>query len=133
MNKIKQKIKELTVLQLEIDNNGGVEMNCEKYESYLEQRMKIVKHFGLPDNDSLEEIFYVKEPASDELIDEMFIKLKNKAESFLLAPAKSNKEILNMTRNNQLNAHELFMQLNLVAHIYTIFIFNEILLQGLDT
>jgi hypothetical protein len=133
MIKLKNKIKELIDLQLYIDNNGGLENNFDNFEIYLEKRQGVLKHFGLPDNDYFNEVFYVKESFTDETLSNIIEKLKIEAEKFLLTETKPDAKIIDEAKRELLTREEVFMQIGVKAHIYTFYVFDNILLENKDT
>jgi hypothetical protein len=59
--------------------------------------------------------------------------IKEAATNFLLTDAKSEVDILHYAKANQLDPFNVLPELNIRIHIYTIFIYDKILLREEDT
>lgn len=123
----------LADLQIRLNDKGGPSSDGELFEQVLENQDEILNHFGLPaipENGKL--LWFDKIPSQEELL-ERITELHNRASTYLLSDTKSELQIL---RDAQEFGHEAMVvlpELKITTHLYTIFVFNEVLLNNEDT
>lgn len=131
-DKLKNKIKDLTKIQLHIDNNGGPEENEELFEEYFHIRAKILERFGLPDSDTFGKILFVKSLPTDKEVGTIINNLKKAATEYLLSPIKTEAEILDEAIKKKLDPKQVLPEFGITLHLYTIFVYKEILITKRD-
>lgn len=131
-DKLKNDIIDLAKIQLQIDNNGGPEENGELFEEYFRLRAKILARFGLPDSDTFGEILFVKSLPTEKEVDAIINNLKKAATEYLLSPAKTESQILEEAIQKKLEPEQVFAELGITTHLYTLFVYREILLAKRD-
>lgn len=129
---LKNAIRSLAKIQLHIENNGGPEENGELFGEYFHLRAKILASFGLPDSDSFRKILFVKSLPTDKDIDSIINNLKKTATEYLLSPAKTEAQILEEAIKEKLEPEQVLPKFGITIHLYTIFVYKEILLAKKD-
>ena len=131
-SKLKNTIRSLAKIQLHIDSNGGPEENGELFEEYFYIRAKILASFGLPDSNKYGEILFVKTQPTDNDIENIINKLKQAASDYLLSPAKTDVQILEEAVELKLDPEQVLPEFGITSHLYTLFVYKEILLTKRD-
>lgn len=131
-DKLIHAIVELTNIQLQIDSNGGPEKNGEFFDNYFHARARILACFGLPDSDEFGKILLVKTFPSDEDLDNIIANLKQSATDYLLSPVKTEGQILEDAIQQGFAPEKVLPELGISAHVYTLFVYREILLAKKD-
>lgn len=131
-DKLKNVIRSLAKIQLHIDNSGGPEENGELFEKYLHIRAKLLAGFGLPDSKDFGKILFVKSLPTDKDVDTIFNNLKKAATEYLLSPVKTEAQILEEAIANKLEPEQVLPELGITSHLYTLFVYKEILLAKRD-
>ena len=129
---LKNALKALAKIQLQIDSNGGPDENGELFEEYFLLRGKILENFGLPNKEEFSKIFWVESLPTELEVDEKIQRLHQAAKDYLLSPAKSELQILKDAQENKQSAFDTLPELGIATHSYTIFIYNQILLPKRD-
>lgn len=131
-DKLKNAIRGLAKIQLHIDSNGGPEENGELFEEYFHIRAKILASFGLPDSDNFGKILFVKTLPTDKDIENIINNLKQAATDYLLSPAKTEAQILEEAIELKLDPEQVLPEFGITSHLYTLFVYKEILLAKRD-
>lgn len=131
-DKLKNAIRGLAKIQLQIDNNGGPENNGELFEKYFNIRAGILSRFGLPDSEHFGKILFVKSLPTDKDVDSIIDNLKRAATEYLLSPAKTEAQILDEAIEKKLEPEQVLAEFGITAHLYTLFVYKEILLAKRD-
>lgn len=131
-DKLKNAIRALAKIQLHIDSNGGPEENGELFEEYFQIRAKILASFGLPDSDNFGKILFVKSPPTDKEIENIINNLKKTATDHLLSPARTEAQILEEAIELKSDPEQVLPEYGITAHLYTLFVYKEILLAKRD-
>jgi hypothetical protein len=126
-------LTELGLLQFELEEKGGPSDDPILFEYINKQRAKLLKSFGLPDSIDYIKITNFENLPNDQEIDNRIKQLKEAATAYLLADAKSELKILENAKINKLNPFNVLPELNIKTHIYTIFIYDKILLPEKDS
>lgn len=131
-DKLRSAIRSLAELQLQIDKSGGPEENSEIFEEYFRIRGMVLGSFGLPETDEFGKIFYLDNIPTDNEIETIIKNLKQAATDYLLAPAKTESQILGEAITEQLGPGQVLPVLGITPHLYTMFVYKEILLAKRD-
>jgi len=124
---------DIALLQIELEEKGGPTEDVPLYERIHKKERKLLKSFGLPETmDFLKMISFENVPGETELNNRLQF-LKTAATNYLLADAESEINILQNARVNKLDPFNVLPELNIKIHIYTIFIYDKILLREEDT
>ena len=130
----KTSIKELAYLQVSLLDTGddpieepdlSVEINMRK--------VKLLKSFGLPDSPDFTRLISFAAIPDETVIIEKINALKNAATAYLLTDAKSEIKILQNAKALKLDPFIVLPEINIRTHIYTIFVYDKILLAGKDS
>jgi|SRR6218665_165022 len=123
-------ILELIILELHLDSQGGPTKAGELFEECLFKRADILESLGLPNIDAIaDEVFSFKTLPTDRELDLTVLALQAAAAEYLAEPAKTDEEILRDAIQDQRDAFEVLPELGLTTHLYTLFIYDEILLK----
>lgn len=128
LDNLKKEITELAKIQFEIDENCGIENNSILFEKYLELREAILNRFGLPESKINAQILHFKSSPSFVEIEGYIGELKRRATEYLLSPVETNEKILLDAIKSRREAEEVIPELGINLHVYSIFVYREILL-----
>lgn len=129
----KSSLTELALLQIELEEKGGPSEDGELFGLIIAREKIFLRSFGLPDTlDFLKLISFENVPGENEL-ENRLMALKEAATCYLLTDARSEINILEDARTKQLDPFNVLPELNIKVHIYTIFIYDKILLPEKDT
>jgi hypothetical protein len=131
-DKLKDAIRGLAKMQLHIDSKGGPGENGDLVDSYYNIRANILSSFGLPDSDTFGKLFFVEHLPTDTEIETIINNLKQAATNYLLAPAKTETQILEEAIENKLDPEQVLPEFGITSHLYTQFVYKEILLTKRD-
>lgn len=131
-DKLKDAIRSLAKMQLHIDSKGGPEENGDLVDSYYNIRANILSSFGLPDSDTFGKLLFVEHLPTDTEIETIINNLKQEATNYLLAPAKTETQILEEAIENKLDPEQVLPEFGITSHLYTQFVYKEILLTKRD-
>jgi hypothetical protein len=124
---------ELALLQIELEERGGPSEDAELYDLIIFRERILLKSFGLPDSiDFLKLISFENVPGDNEL-NIRLREIKEAATQYLLTDAKSEVCILANAKAQKLDPFSVLPELNIKVHIYTIFIYDKILLHEKDS
>jgi hypothetical protein len=132
-NKIENLISKLLNLQKRIDINGGVEKNGELFEEYLTLQAKITSEFGLPNSFENAQIFSLSKRPSEKEVEDFLDLLHKKAKEYLLSTPMSEIDLLEDSIKSKVSAENIFPKLGISTHIYTYFVYYEVLLKKKDS
>lgn len=129
----KTALTELGLLQIELEERGGPSDDPNLFEYIIKLQTKLLKSFGLPDSIDFIKITNFENIPTDHEINIRIKQLKEAATAYLLADAKSELKILENAKANKLSPFNVLPELNIRTHIYTIFIYDKILLPEKDS
>ncbi|HPX58945.1 MAG TPA: hypothetical protein PLL02_00775 [Bacteroidales bacterium] len=129
---IKDTIRNYYLLNTELSLEGGPTNNGEKFVEKVEIEKEILSYFGLPLSSKYIKLiwntFEVMENVN-EAIPILLEELKEKAQEFELNKKKSMATKLQEGADNQIEAFDLFPDLQIDLNLYTLFIYNEMLVK----
>ncbi len=130
--KIKRDIRNLIFIDLQLNKYGGPEKNGYLFEESLFLSEKILVYFGLTNSNKYGEMLNFKSLPTDDDIESLIKKLKNTASGYLQTSPKSEVQLLQEAVELNLDVDDVFPELGIPLHIYTLFVYNDILLKKLD-
>jgi hypothetical protein len=130
-------LREILILlakkQVELIDKGGPFTDGKLFENILNIQELVLEKFGLPINPVNEAIIYFEELPTDFEIDNRITQLHKTATEFLLSKGKSELQILKEAKEFKLNALVVLPEIKITTHIYTCFVYDEILLKNKDS
>ncbi|WP_157592995.1 hypothetical protein [Rufibacter tibetensis] len=120
----------------ELKENGGPEENTELFEAVIELEEDIMSAYGLPPSHTHLQIlwqFTEITPLTDEVVEEAQNQLKAAATEHLMAPVKTNLELLQEAKSERMSAFNVLPEIGQPTHDYPIFLFEEMLLKDKAT
>jgi len=129
----KLSIQELAELQAELTDHGSAIEEPELTNEIHHRQVKLLRSFGLPHAPDYLRFITFEEIPTDAAIEEKISVLKNAAVVYLLTDAKSEIKILQQAKDQKLNPFTVLPELNIKIHIYTIFVYDKILIPGKDS
>jgi hypothetical protein len=130
---VKSKIILLSEKSLLLEKLGGPENNSELFEEIFSIEDDILKSFGLPENSKFAQILKRNNIPSNHELEEMISILENIASEYLLAPTETSISVLTKAKDLKLDPFGVLPELKIITHIYSIFVYEEILLKERDT
>ncbi|MFN5628202.1 MAG: hypothetical protein ACK48W_02845 [Bacteroidota bacterium] len=130
---VKSKIILLSEKSLLLKKLGGPENNSELFEEIFSIEDDILKSFGLPENSKFAQILKRNNIPSNHELEEMIFILENIASEYLLAPTETSISVLTKAKDLKLDPFGVLPELKIITHIYSIFVYEEILLKERDT
>ncbi|CAN5621701.1 hypothetical protein BH10BAC3_BH10BAC3_24090 [soil metagenome] len=129
----KEALNDLALLQIELEEKGGPTEDIELHNRIIYQQTILLKSFGLPGSiDFIKLTNFDNIPAEKE-INIRIEQLKVAATNYLLADAQTEVKILENAKTQKLDPFNVLPELNIRTHIYTIFVFDKILLPAKDS
>ncbi|MES2646197.1 MAG: hypothetical protein V4717_04930 [Bacteroidota bacterium] len=129
----KDALNELALLQVELEEKGGPSEDADLYEHILHLQKMLLKSFGLPASFDFTRIIQFENIPTAHEINIRINQLKEAATTYLLTDAKSELDILENAKANQLDPFNVLPELNIKTHIYAIFVYDKILLHEKDS
>lgn len=130
---VKSKIILLSEKSLLLEKLGGPENNSELFEEIFSIEDDILKSFGLPENSKFAQILKRNNIPCNHELEEMISILENIASEYLLAPTETSISVLTKAKDLKLDAFSVLPELKIITHIYSIFVYEEVLLKEKDT
>ncbi len=133
-NNLHHVLRELSNLQLALNKVGGPTKNGELFEEILQIQESVLSKFGLPTNHpACESYLYFETPPTDTEISNRIKLLHEIAVDYLSAEPLSDIKILQIAKRDYRIALNVLAELSLPTHSYTIFVYEDILLEDKDT
>lgn len=130
--KLKESIVKLVKAHLILSDNS-IEIEGKVFDEYFQLRKEVLESFGLPNSDKYGKLLFITHEPNEIEIETMVKEFNNAATEYLLAPIKSDLKYLEEGVLLNLEADEILSELGINRHIYTNFVYNEILIKGVDT
>ena len=132
--KMYDRLRALAKMQIDLQQQGGAEKNKELFEQILEMQDKILERFGLPVNHTVyETLLYFATLPTDNEIFYRIKQLQELAVVYLSGDVKQDIQVLKEAQDKQRDAIFVLHELSIPPNVYTLFIYDEILLKGKDT
>lgn len=133
-NNLHHVLREISNLQLALNKAGGPTKNGELFEEILQIQESVLSKFGLPTNHpACESYLYFETPPTDTEISNRIKLLHELAVDYLSSEPLSDIKILQIARQDYRNALNVLAELSLPTHSYTVFVYEDILLEDKDT
>lgn len=126
-------LKKYYELTKRMDAQGGPEGSTDLFEEILWQEQQILSFFGLPNSDKYRKILWeltYDEKFGKKAVQEIVKQLQEAAETHLLAPVHTAVEMLRQAQREQSNAFDVLPELGFSTHIYTLYVYEQLLLKG---
>lgn len=132
-NKYKPAIKELARLQMILKGKGGPIGDGPLFEQILKQQECLLKRFGLPISPEYEKYISFTAIPTETEIERKILSLYASAYAYLLSPPGTDIKYLQEAQETNEDPFRLMGELKVITHVYTIFVYEKILLQKRDT
>lgn len=130
---LKNALTELAKLQIALDEKGGPTEDGQLFEQILDVQDEILKSLGLPtSSDNKKLLSFSNFPTGFEL-QEIIERLYQSATDYLLSPAITELKLLKNALETGEDAFNILPELKIETHVYTIFVYEKILLKKKDT
>jgi hypothetical protein len=123
----------LANLQVILDKKGGPTVDGGLFEEILGIQEDILHKFGLPISPDYEELLWFKKVPSDIEMGARIQQLHSAASDYLLSNAKSELQVLLEAQQTRQDPQYVLPELKIATHIYTIFVYEKILLEQKDS
>lgn len=130
---LKFEIAKLARLQIKLEEKGGPTEDGDLFEEILELESEIITRFGLPEDSHHNNLIYFEILPSELEILDIISKLHKAAENYLLDDPLPDIQILKNAQEYNQDVSSVLAELKVKNHLYTHFVFDEILLKKKDT
>lgn len=130
---LKPALSGLAKFQIALEKEGGPSGNGQLFEQILDIQNGILKSFGLPATSENESLLWFKTLPSDMELEERIKQLHEAATEYNLSNPKPELEILREAQETQESAFSVLPELKVSTHVYTIFVYDQILLKRKDS
>jgi hypothetical protein len=135
MNKleVRQNIKELAELDVELAKKGGATKSGKLFEKILQKEDELLEKLGLPSTPYYQGLLQFDSIPWDKEIDDLIEILYHEVEQ--RKKSTSNSELELLIEAKEINRDPMFIlpQLGIATHVYPLFVYNNILMYGQDT
>ena len=125
-------IKELAEMEVTLTKKGGPSKAGRLFEKLLDKQQEILEHFKLPQTPFYQGLLGFKSIPWDNEIDEL-INLLEKESIQKAKNSKTDVEILREAKETNRDYMFILPQLGITTHVYTGFVYNNILMKEEDT
>jgi hypothetical protein len=130
---VKQTLLKLASLNIDLIKRGGPEKNGLLFENMMKMEDELLDTFGLPLNPDYVELIRFSCIPGEEELDQMIALLHELAQDYLLGEVKTSYEILSQAQQNKEDAILVLPELKVQLSLYTLFVFDEILIKQKDS
>ena len=130
---LKRTLTKLAKLQIALAKKGGPSEDGELFEKILEIQEDVLTSFGLPISSVNEELILFNTLPTDTEVNERIKLLQKSATAYLLSNAKSELQTLKEAQELKQDSSIVLPELKVTNHIYTLFVYNKILLEYKDS
>lgn len=130
---LKPALTGLAKLQIALNKQGGPSENGQLFEQILTLQDGILRSFGLPTTPDNEKLVWFSELPTETELNERVEQLHKKAKKYLLSNPKTEIQTLIEAKEQNKDWADVLPELKISTHSYTIFVYNQIFLQGKDT
>jgi len=130
---IRQIIKELAELNVQLDKKGGPSKAGKFFEKILEKEDDLLEKIGLPCTPYYEGLLQFDSIPWDKEIDDLITLLEHEAENRKKENPKSEIELLIEAKETNRDPMFILPQIGIKPHTYTLFVYNNILKNGKDS
>ncbi|MFD1186188.1 hypothetical protein [Pontibacter rugosus] len=125
-------LKKYYTLTKKLEDKGGPEQDTDLFEEVLWQEQQILASFGLPNSDKYRKILWeitYNDGFKKKTVQDIIKQLQQAAEKHLLAPVHTAVEMLRQAQREQLSAFDVLPELGLSTHVYTLYLYEQLLLK----
>jgi len=135
MNKdeIRQTIKELAELDVQLVKKGGPSKSGNLFEKILQKENDLLEKFGLPGTPYYHGLLQFDSIPWDKEIDDLITLLYHEAENRKKDSPNSELELLIEAKKTNRDPMFILPQIGIKTHTYTLFVYNNILMYGQDS
>jgi hypothetical protein len=130
---VKQTLLKLAKLNIDLKKRGGPEKNGLLFEKMMKMEDELLDTFGLPLNADYVELIRFSSTPSEEELHQMIVLLHELAKDYLLGEVKTSHEILTQAQQNEEDAILVLPELKVQLSLYTLFVYDEILMKQKDS
>ncbi len=130
---VKQTLLKLAKLNINLIKRGGPEKNGLLFEKMMKMEDELLDTFGLPLNADYVELIRFSSTPSEEELQQMIVLLHELAQDYLLGEVKTSHEILTQAQQNKEDAIFVLPELKVQLSLYTLFVYDEILMKQKDS
>ena len=130
---LKFEIAKLAKLQIKLQEKGGPTEDGDLFEEILEIESEILISFGLPEDSIYNNIIFFEVLPSELEILDIISNLHEAAKEYLLDDPLSDIQVLKNAQEHNHDVSTVLAELKIKNHLYTHFVFNEILIKRKDT
>jgi hypothetical protein len=123
----------LANLQVILEKKGGSEEDGSLFEEISLFEASILSKFGLPFSTIYQQILWFKTVPNEIEIEERIEQLHKAASQYLLSDVKSEPQILKEAQIHQQDPFIVLPELNIKTTVYSIFVYEKILLKNKDS
>jgi len=128
-----EQLLKLAEMDVQLEKDGGFKKNGELYEEIMLFKDEILDLLELPKTPDNVDLLHFNGLPSKKEVWERIDKIKQVHHDYLARPFKSKIEILKEAKENQEKWAVVLPELRVHTHVYTIYVYNFILLGGVDT
>ena len=134
MNEIELRkyITELAQLDVELGKKGGPSKAGKLFERILEKQQKLLENFDLPDTPYYQGLLQFDSIPWDKEIDDLINLLHHERERRKIKGKNADLELLIEAKKSNRDPMFILPQLGIQPHVYTLFVYNKILMYGQD-
>jgi len=130
---LRQIIKELAELDVELAKKGGPEKSGKLFEKILQKEDGLLEKLGLPSTPYYQELLQFDSIPWDKEIDDLIKILHHEVERRKKDAPNSELELLIEAKKANRAPMFILPQLGIATHVYPLFVYNNILMYGQDT
>lgn len=133
---VTEKLKAYYTFYQQLKDNGGPEENVDLFEEVVHLEEEIMAAYGLPPSHQHLHILWEltnAEAFTDEVVQETQQQLQEAATQHLMAPVKTNLEVLQEAQAEKHSAFNVLPEIGQPTHDYPLFLYEELLLKGKNT
>lgn len=130
---IRQRIKELAELDIELAKKGGATKSGKLFENILQKEDELLEIFGLPSTPYYQGLLQFDSIPWDKEIDDLIEFLYHEVEKRKKDTPKSELELLIEAKETNRDPMFILPQLGIATHVYSLFVYNNILMHGQDS
>lgn len=132
MRDLRASLITLGKMQLELEQGGGPANNGDLFEECIYAEEDILRKFGLPSTRQHSDLLCLNRIPSEKDLLKLIEKLHAAAKKYLGSPTKTNAQVLKEALERKRDPDDVLLELGFPTHLYTIFIYEEILMKGKD-
>ncbi len=130
---LKYTLAKLAKLQIDLEKKGGPSEDGQLFEQISAVHAEILKSLGLSTSSNNKKLLWFCSLPTDSELQEIIKKLHQSATDYLLSPALTEIHLLKNAQETGEDAFNILPELKIETHVYTIFVYEKILLKKKDT